>query len=90
MVRNNGTGGARCVNLSLFVLTIMFIIESSNKVTNLKKEMNLATNEEYKMHLNHLYTCRLQVMTWIAISFFNYYSFIFFCFWLYSLKEDLP
>ena len=90
MVRNNGTGGARCVNMSLFVLTIMFIIESSNKVAILKKDMYQAKNEDARMHYSHLYACRLQVMTWIVISFFNYYSFIFFCFWIYSLKEDLP
>ena len=46
---NQGGGGAKCVNLFLFVATIMFIIDSNIQISELKAE-----NDSLKQELREL------------------------------------
>lgn len=73
---NQGGGGAKCVNLFLFVATIMFIIDSSTRIKGLKPD------EEYAI------ACQTKVLTWIGFSFFNYYAFMLVAFCLYSHTSE--
>ena len=41
MPYNQGGGGAKCINLFLFVTTIMFIIDSAIEIKDLKNKINL-------------------------------------------------
>ena len=80
---NQGGGGAKCVFLFLFVSTIMFIIYSSKHIQELK-----SYNKDG--YLDFTISCQTRVLSWIAISFFNCYSFVFMtlCMYCYGSERE--
>ena len=83
---NQGGGGAKCVNLFLFVATVMFIIDSMIEIGELETKNKHSGHGEY----DFMISCQSKVLTWITISFMNYYLFIFviFCIISHSSERD--
>lgn len=83
---NQNGGGAKCINLFLFVSTVMFIIDNSMNIQFLKEKRSLFTSrfEEYTYTID----CQIKVLSWISISFFNYYAFIIFSTILMLYRPD--
>lgn len=83
---NGNGGGAKCLNLFLFVSTIMFIVDSSLSISDLKEHARerpaRATEYEYTI------SCQIKVLTWISLSFFNYFGFMVFSYIIFLMPSE--
>lgn len=82
----NGGGGAKCINLFIFVSTIMFIIDSSMSISDLK--VTSSAHPEKQKQYEYTIDCQTKVLTWISITFFNYYTFIILSYILILMRTD--
>jgi len=80
----NQGGGAKCVNLFLFVATIMFIIDNSMRISELKAENTKVGYGRYDFTIE----CQTRVLTWISLSFCNYYAFLVVTFCIISHSSE--
>ena len=86
MPPRNGSSGARCINLALFVASIVFIIDSNLEIYDLKARAK-ATNEHT---LEGTIACQRRVLTWLTISFINYFFFLMVTVYLVQSRDETP
>ena len=90
-IRNRGEGGTgvKCMFIFLFAFSVLFIIDSSLYIQQQKNEDAMLGYDKNAVSIS----CQIKILTWISISFFNFYSFIFFIIYILILsspRNDYP
>ena len=94
----------RCLNTILFVSTIIFVVDSSLDINRMKGKRDAiveriakgtgdALEDERLLferdYLDRTTACDTQVVEWIAVSFFNYYTFMFLMFYMSAMRAPV-
>ena len=71
-------GGAKCINMILFVFTVMFMIDRSIQIRDRKifADNMSSKTPEIQEWFDFEIDCKEKVLTWITVAFFQYYGFM--------------